>query len=487
MELFLKLSLFILFFAALVPHHICSGYDVCSFPCTKPKVLTADSVAGVRPWFSKAPDEALKEMRNSTTRHVRYEGKMRKPFVTAVKRGVSQLQLHSAPSIENSLHLKGKPLIDFGTLGSLDLSDMKRYRNAIINAITKYGLTFSTSSQWIRHPLWIETTKRVEEVFGRPCILTRSTGIANMAFFSVIIRLDPDQTGGIIIDHDAHSSLRMMGVAIGGVEPSFTLKRTFDVEELEERMRELPQNAAPIWYVLDGMVSMTGKIPDAQKLFALQRKYPNLWVYCDDAHGTGWSGEGGKGLITDQVLHEASTNKMGYAEEANRWVFAVCFGKSLCADGGALIFPNEEMKHIVELFSPFSTFSCTKFPIADLALINEAMKMSQDGTIDELQVELKHKVEYMHESAHRHLEYLVDLCDDSTETPVLFIPFDRDLKTHYDIVDTLFQEGIFVANCVPPATRSLGIRVTVHRTAKLEDIDHLMKRIRDLLIQTRTT
>ena len=139
---------------------------------------------------------------------IRFESMMRKQLLSAAERGVTQIQCDYDDSNERTLN--NQPMLDLGTLGSLGLSTSERYQKAIIESIQKYGtVSFPTSSQWIRHPFWVETTQRVEEVFERPVVLTRSTGLANMAFFSSFIRMDPNGTGGIIMDKDAHASLRL--------------------------------------------------------------------------------------------------------------------------------------------------------------------------------------------------------------------------------------------------------------------------------------
>jgi len=317
-----------------------------------------------------------------------------------------------------------------------------------------------------------------------------------MAFFSTFVRNDPNKKAGgggggqVILDNDAHASLRDVGVAIGGVKPTATLRKTFDVHELEQHMEKIiaessskDEQPPTTWYVADGMVSITGEIMDVDSIFALQRKYPSLHVYCDDAHGSGWSGKGGIGLVPDKVIKEARTNEKGYGEEAKRWVFGVCFGKSFGADGGALILPTQDMKDLVHALSPFCTFTCTKFPISDLALVNEAMKMSLDGTIDELQTELLRKVNYLHTRARFYLSDFVDFRT-TEETPVLFVPIDRDMETFFSMVRTLHDEGFFVAPCAPPATSGFGVRITVRRDCSHADIDRLLLRLRELVIST---
>lgn len=434
-------------------------------------------------------------MKRSKNPVVRFSAMQRKPLLGALDAGVIQVQIEEEE--KDTRTFNEKPLLDMGRLGSLRLSDCDRYKRAISDAVARYGCTFPTSSQWIRHPFWVETTKKVEEAFGWNAVLTRSTGLANMAFFSTFVRNDPSKQGcNVILDKDAHASLRDVGASVGGVKPTATLQTTFDVKELEqhiEKLNERPtteskKNSTPglTWYVADGMGSMTGEIMDVDGLFALQRKYPDLWVYCDDAHGSGWSGKDGIGLIPEAVIREAKTNDNGYAAEARRWVFGVCFGKSFGADGGALILPSPEMKDLVHALSPFCTFTCTKFPIADLALINEAMSMSLDGTMDDMQAELSKKVDYLHTRAKLYLTDLVDFPETSSldETPVLFVPIDRDVDTFFRIIRMLQDEGIFVATCAPPATSGLGVRITVKRENTHEEIDRVLLRLRELLGST---
>ena len=254
-----------------------------------------------------------------------------------------------------------------------------------------------------------------------------------------------------------------------------------------DRRKPKKDKSSPIWYVMDGMVSITGQMPDVLSNLELQRKFPELYIFCDDAHGTGWSGNRGRGYVTDFVIREANTNEHGFAEEAKRWIVSVCFGKSVGADGGALILPNEEMKDFVHAVSPFCTFTCTKFPIADLAVIKEFADMSLEGVIDDLQTELNVNVQYLHQRAREVLGDVIDFEKDWQETPVLFIPIDTAMETFFDIIKQLQDEGIFVATCAPPATESFGVRVTVQRESKQADIDRMLIRIKELLIENGVT
>jgi len=449
-----------------------------------PLPLLDEDLGTATGWWQQGDlGSVIQKMARTRNAKIRLAAMMYYPQHHAAEEGILRLEPRKCDQDDapGALRLGDQRMIDLGTLGYLGLTNSERYRRAIVEALDKYGATFCISPQWMRDPFALETTHLVETVFGRPAILAKSCSIATFHFFSSVIKYDPHVA--VIIDADAHESLRDQATSLAQVEHSSVMRGMFDYQELEELVTKMKNlsGAKTIWYVADGQVSLTGEQIPVRPLLELQKRHPELWVFCDDAHGAGWSGKGGIGHAPELVLQEADTNAEGFAEEANRWVIATSFSKGFAADGGALILPDQQTKEFVELFSPFSRAMCARLPTADLAMIHEAMKMSLDGTIDHLQAELHERINYLHTAYRRHLKHLMDIPLEISCRPVLHIPLDMELDEVIRLVKELHNRGIFVAPTGPPAAAGLGLRLTVQPTTTHNDIDTFFTTIAELL------
>lgn len=57
-----------------------------------------------------------------------------------------------------------------------------------------------------------------------------------------------------------------------------------------------------VWYICDGVYSQQGDVAPLAELKALMDKYPQLYLYVDDAHGMSWTGKNGCGYALSQVV-----------------------------------------------------------------------------------------------------------------------------------------------------------------------------------------
>jgi 7-keto-8-aminopelargonate synthetase-like enzyme len=100
-----------------------------------------------------------------------------------------------------------------------------------------------------------------------------------------------------------------------------------------------------IWYLADGVYSMFGDVAPVEELSIRLERHPSLHIYYDDAHGFGWAGLHGRGVVLGRALLHP------------RMVVAVSLAKSFGSGGAALIFADAKTAEKVRLTGGTLTFS----------------------------------------------------------------------------------------------------------------------------------
>ena len=90
-----------------------------------------------------------------------------------------------------------------------------------------------------------------------------------------------------------------------------------------------------IWYMADGVYSMFADLAPFAQLKELLDRYPQLHLYIDDSHGVSWAGRHGRGPALDALAGHP------------RVVVACSLNKSFASAGGAIVFPDPEMRRLV--------------------------------------------------------------------------------------------------------------------------------------------
>jgi 7-keto-8-aminopelargonate synthetase-like enzyme len=123
-------------------------------------------------------------------------------------------------------------------------------------------------------------------------------------------------------------TLRQLGVPCESVQHN-------RIDRVESRAAELARTHRRVFYLCDGVYSMHGDIAPVDDLFALLERQPKLWAYVDDAHGVGWAGRHGTGVVVGRRgVHE-------------RMVVALSLAKGFASSGAALVFGDREMARLV--------------------------------------------------------------------------------------------------------------------------------------------
>ena len=141
------------------------------------------------------------------------------------------------------------------------------------------------------------------------------------------------------------------------------------------------------------------------ELAGLLDRHPNLHLYIDDSHGVGWAGRHGRGPALDALgMHP-------------RLIVAASLNKSFAAAGGAIVFPDPELRRRVRTAGGPMIFSGPIQP----PLLGAAIESARIHLSDELpmrQAALRERVELFTELAE---EFCLPLASHDI-TPIRYVP-----------------------------------------------------------------
>jgi 7-keto-8-aminopelargonate synthetase-like enzyme len=190
----------------------------------------------------------------------------------------------------------GRRVINFGSDSFLGLDQDPRVQNAIRLGVRKWGSHNGSSRAFASVRANIDAEERLADWLGVESVLIYpSVMLANLGAI-------PGLTGrqdAIAIDEMAHSSMQE---AAKIARANGTKVATFahsDPKALEQTLESLrPYRCALV--CIDGVYSMSGKVPPTADLDAVARKASAV-LYIDDAHGTGVLGVQGRGTVLESL------------------------------------------------------------------------------------------------------------------------------------------------------------------------------------------
>ena len=217
-----------------------------------------------------------------------------------------------------------------------------------------------------------------------------------------------------------------------------------------------------ISYLADGVYSMYGDEAPFQALSDLLDKYEQFHLYVDDAHGTGWAGENGSGIVR---------KRMKYHHE--RMVMTISLNKSFGAAGGAIVFANEAQKRLVRSCGGTLIFSGPIQPPM-LGAACASAELHLNSAIRSLQTNLLNLIHLCNQAIGKYGLPQVE----QNESPIFFIPVGQlDLST--EIVKRVMNDGYNVNVAGYPAVpmNRSGIRFMMNLHLTPIDVENLMQSI----------
>ncbi|MEH0153854.1 aminotransferase class I/II-fold pyridoxal phosphate-dependent enzyme [Limibacter armeniacum] len=375
----------------------------------------------------------------------------------ALDLGIAQQPIGEEKINGRSFKLGGKEVLNFGSCSYLGLELDQRISDAAIEAIHKFGVHFSSSRCYTYVPLYDQIEERLEKIYGKPALYAQTTTNAHRAAMNVLLDVKND---AVILDQQVHASVTMniMQMIPSGLHVE-KIKHS-NMEKLEEKIIELSQKFEKVWYMADGVFSMYGDMTPAEELVKLVKKYPQLHLYIDDAHGIAVGGKNGVGCYLEKTG--------GYHE---RLILAGSMGKGPGVGGGFVIFETQEQKELALNVGSFFAGPVQNPVLGGAVAVLDIMASDE---IHEFQDRLKQRIHHFQKLCKELDLPLVGL----DETPIFFIGVGQD-EIATKIGAELKEEGFYTNLSVYPNVPlgRAGIRITVSNHLQLEDIENLLRTV----------
>lgn len=370
----------------------------------------------------------------------------------AAEAGVIMQTADSSDYSGRHVELEGDTLLNFGGCSYLGLELRPELKQGAIDAIHRYGTQFSFSRAYLESPLYRELEALLDEMTGGHVLVTPSTTLGHIASLPVLI----EPGDAVLIDQYAHASVQTAAALLKGTPVEIVRHNRMDL--LEQKLARLARDHTRVWYLLDGLYSMLGDFAPVEQLAALMSRYPKLHLYVDDAHSTSWMGEHGRGLA------------LGGGLDRERLVVALSLNKAFSAAGGALVFPNAELRGKVRRCGGPMIFSGPVQPPMLGAAVASA-RLHLDGGFAALQGALTRRIHLAIELAHQERIALAS----EAESPIFFVRCGPS-ETAFRLVQNMRARGFYLCPSVFPAVpqNQAGARFTVSLHNSEQDLRALM-------------
>src|SRR5215218_5263669 len=250
-----------------------------------------------------------------------------------VRRGMLHNHVEDDELDGRHLTIEGRRMINFGSCSYLGLEMHPALKAGVRDALDRFGTQFSSSRGYASSPLYREVEDELADLFGRPVVVTPSTSMGHIAAMPTLI----GSRDALLLDHQVHNSVQTAAKLVQAGGAHVELVPHNDLRTLEKRLQSYRRTHRRVWYAADGLYSMYADFFPAAALDDLAARYDNLWLYVDDAHAASWTGRHGRGYALEHLSPAT----------LERTVVAASLNKSFAAAGGAVTFPDEELRRRV--------------------------------------------------------------------------------------------------------------------------------------------
>lgn len=253
--------------------------------------------------------------------------------------GLTRIAVEAADG--DLITVDGRDLVNFGNCAYTSINIDPRVKAAAIDAVNRFGAVFSSSTAYTFIDLYSRLEERLSRMFDAHVVVPTTTTLGHLSCLPVVI--GPGSV--VLMDAQSHASLHLAVQVVKSEGIDVTILPHNDIEELENAVAAACRSGQPVWYIADGVYSMLGDTAPVEVIDGLLRRHENLWVYLDDAHGIGWTGKHGRGVVLERMdLHP-------------RMIVAASLVKGVGAGGAALLFADPELAHRVQILAGPMTFS----------------------------------------------------------------------------------------------------------------------------------
>ena len=363
------------------------------------------------------------------------------------------------------VELHGRRVVNFGSCSYLGLETDERLKLAACEAVERYGTVFSSSRAYLSVGLFAEFEALMSEVVGGyPVVVVPNTSLGHQAALPVLV----GERDAVCFDVMVHSSVQAVLPTLTqrGVHCEPVPHNRIDV--LERRARRLALTHDRVFYLCDGVYSMHGDLAPIDALFELLERLPSLFAYVDDAHGVGWTGKHGAGVVLgERGMHD-------------RMAVALGLSKSFAGGGAVVVFSTAAQAERVFSCGGPLIFSGPLQP-AQLGALIASAQIHLSPEIFELQRRLRTRIELFDDRCAAAGVRAIS----QSRAPIRFIEVGNDERAAR-IVGELLEAGFFVNASVYPAVArgGAGIRLMLTCQQTLDDIACLVNAIAAYLGRT---
>jgi 7-keto-8-aminopelargonate synthetase-like enzyme len=382
--------------------------------------------------------------------------------------GILQNKLYDEPISGRFVRLQdgGPEMLNLGSCSYLGLELDPRIRNAVVRAVMRYGVQFSSSRAFAQTPGYDKAESLLGEIFGRPVLVTPSTTLGHLSAMPTLI----GKEDLLILDQQVHHSVQLASKLVGDDGFRVQVIPHDDLRVLEKRIEEQGPGKRRIWYAADGLYSMFGDFFPAAELNELAERHENLWLYIDDAHAVSWSGRNGRGAALQQLSPAV----------LERTVVAASLNKCFAASGGAICFPDKEALAMVRNAGAPMLFS-GPVPPPMLGAIVASAEVHLSEELSSRQEMLRHRIRLFNRLS---IEAGLPLVSVSV-SPIRFIGTGPS-EVAFDLVARLRRMRVYALPATfpaVPANRS-GTRITITNHLTEEDIVRVVETLAVALPQS---
>ena len=265
----------------------------------------------------------------------------------------------------------GKSIINFSSNDYLGLTTHPKVKEAAKKAIDTFACGMSSSRVQATTTLHVELEERLANWFGFESCLLFTTGYQAMVG-TIMSFADKDTT--LVLDNLSHACIldgTFMASGTPGRQPEVRFFNHNSAKSLDRVLRTRERKNAMVLF--EGIYSLDGDEAKIQELVEVAEKHENVVLCCDDAHGTGTLGHGGRGIV----------EKYGLGKRVP--IVVSTFSKTLGGIGGILLGDKAVVDHVKHYARSFLFSATLPAPIvAAAATILDMLEADGPALVAEL-------------------------------------------------------------------------------------------------------
>ncbi len=360
------------------------------------------------------------------------------------------------PFESGGLHttIHGKPIVNFSSNDYLGLTNHSKVKEAAKAAVDRFSCGLSSSRVQATATEHVALEARLAKWFGFESCLIFTTGYQAMVG-TIQALADKDTT--IVLDNLSHACI-LDGTFLAAGTPMRAPEIRFfnhnSAKALDRVLRKRERENALV--LIEGIYSLDGDEGNVEEFIEVCAQHENAVIVCDDAHGTGTLGKGGRGIIEK------------YGLEGKIPVVISTFSKTFGGIGGVLLGESDVIDLIKH--NARSLLFSASLPVPIVAAASTILDMLEsDG--EGLVRELHEKAEYMRKGL---TDIGFDLGDSNTHImPVMIRDETKAMLLHM----ALLENGVLMVPIMYPAVKQgeERLRLNVTRGHTYEDMDKALE------------